>query len=72
MIDKMPKIENEDLRRIFRDFFNDSLLEIEGKDSFVPHAGNDFHCPLCRIEQSAIKNLKSLISKKLIKGGKSK
>lgn len=56
------KIKYEDLRRIFRDFFNDSYYSID-REKYVPHAGKDGNCVLCKIENKAIKKLRKLISK---------
>ena len=54
------KIKYEDLRRIFRDFFNDSYYSIDEK-RYVPHVGNDRNCELCKIEKIAIRRLKYLL-----------
>ena len=54
------KIKYEDLRRIFRDFFNDSYYSID-KKRYVPHAGDDGNCELCKIEKKSIRRLKYLL-----------
>ena len=44
------------LRRILRDFFNESYYEIDQK-YFVPHYGNEPSCKLCIIERKYMKEI---------------
>lgn len=64
MVMKMPKLTKteEKLRRILRNFWNESYYKAEG-DEFVPHAGDDPNCSLCKIEKKAIKKIQSLLEK---------
>ncbi|MBU0962335.1 MAG: hypothetical protein KKD48_00355 [Nanoarchaeota archaeon] len=54
-----PKIDRK-VRRILRDFWNDSYYEVEG-NRFIVHAGDDPNCELCYIEKQAIKKIINLI-----------
>lgn len=55
---KMDK--NKKLRRILRDFWNESNCSVCG-DDHIPHLGDEEECELCKIEKEAIKKLKRLI-----------
>ena len=47
------------IRDVLREFFNESS-RYAYEDSFVPHAGNDNNCGLCKIEKKFINKLQSL------------
>jgi len=53
-------MENKELRRILRDFWNQSYCSVSGEEH-IPHLGNDENCELCKIEKQAIKKIKRLI-----------
>ena len=48
------------LRRILRDFWNESNSSVIGKE-FIPHMGDKDDCELCKIEKQVIKKIKKLI-----------
>jgi len=52
--------KNKKLRRILRDFWNESNCSVCG-DDHIPHLGDEEECELCKIEKEAIKKLKRLI-----------
>ena len=49
----------EKIRRILRDFWNDSCYTLD-KKRFAPHAGNDLNCKLCQIETKVIQKIENL------------
>lgn len=48
------------LRRILRDFWNESNHSISN-DEYIPHVGDEDDCELCKIEKQVIKKIKKLI-----------
>jgi len=52
-------MNEEKIRRVLRDFWNENYHEID-EEGFIPHIGDDLNCKFCQIEKKYIKKIENL------------